>query len=71
MGEEEASLEVIRSVAYQKSIRVTTVCIYLASFVAALGLIFLAYYIFHEMKLRDPLPRRAELLWCRIQCPST
>jgi PAS domain S-box-containing protein len=53
MGEEEASLEVIRSAAYQKSIRVTTVCIYLASFIAGFGLIFLAYYILHEMELRE------------------
>jgi PAS domain S-box-containing protein len=53
MGEEEASLEAIRSAAYQKSIRVTTACIYLASFLAALGLVFLAYYILHEMELRE------------------
>jgi PAS domain S-box-containing protein len=53
MGEEETSLEAARSVAYQKSIRVTTDCIYLASFIAALGLSFLAYYILHEMELRE------------------
>jgi PAS domain S-box-containing protein len=53
MGDEEASLEAIRSAAYQKSIRVTTACIYLASFIAALGLVFLAYYILHEMELRE------------------
>ncbi|MDW5266863.1 MULTISPECIES: CHASE3 domain-containing protein [Acidobacteriaceae] len=53
MGEEETSLEAVRSAAYQKSIRVTTVCIYLASFIAALGLIFLAYYILREMELRQ------------------
>jgi PAS domain S-box-containing protein len=53
MAEEETSLEAIRSAAYQKSIRLTTACIYLASFIAALGLVFLAYYILHEMKLRE------------------
>jgi PAS domain S-box-containing protein len=53
MEEEEASLEVVRSAAYQKSIRVTTASIYLASFIAALGLAFLAYYILHEMELRE------------------
>jgi PAS domain S-box-containing protein len=53
MGQEETSLEGIRSADYQKSIRVTTACIYLASFIAALGLVFLAYYILHEMELRE------------------
>jgi PAS domain S-box-containing protein len=53
MAEEEASLEAIRSAAYQKSIRLTTACIYLASFIAALGLVSLAYYILHEMELRE------------------
>jgi PAS domain S-box-containing protein len=53
MGEEETSLEAVRLAAYQKSIRATTVSIYLASFIAALGLLFLAYYILHEMALRE------------------
>lgn len=53
MGEEEASLEAVRSAAYQKSIRVTRDCIYLASFMAALGLAILLYYILHEMELRE------------------
>jgi PAS domain S-box-containing protein len=58
MGEEETSLEAVRSAAYQKSIRVTAVCIYLASFIAALGLIFLAYYILREMELREQHARQ-------------
>jgi PAS domain S-box-containing protein len=53
MGQEEASLEASRFVVYQKSIRMTVRSIYLTSFIAALGLIFLAYYILREMELRE------------------
>src|SRR5664279_157494 len=53
MEREETSLEVTRSVAYRKSIRVTAACIYLASLLAALGVIFLTLYILREMDLRD------------------
>jgi PAS domain S-box-containing protein len=52
-GQEEASLEASRSAVYQKSIRMTIRSIYLTSFIAALGLIFLAYYIVREMELRE------------------
>jgi PAS domain S-box-containing protein len=53
MAQEEASLEASRSAVYQKSIRMTIGSIYLASFIAALGLILLAYYILREMELRE------------------
>ncbi|RSL17157.1 PAS domain S-box-containing protein [Edaphobacter aggregans] len=72
MGQEETSLQVARSAIYQKSIRTTTASIYLASFIAALGLIFLAYFILHEMALRErharQLLEREE--WFRVTLTS-
>jgi len=53
MGQEESSLETTRLASYQKSIRVTILCIYLTSSIAALGLVLLAYYILREMELRE------------------
>jgi PAS domain S-box-containing protein len=53
MEQEENSLESARSEAYRKSIRMTYTCVYLASALAALGLILLAYYILREMDLRE------------------
>jgi PAS domain S-box-containing protein len=60
MGREEDSLEAIRSATYQRSIRVTAACIYLASFIAALGLILLAYYILRGIELRERHARQIE-----------
>jgi PAS domain S-box-containing protein len=60
MGREEDSLVAIRSGTYQRSIRVTVACIYLASFIAALGLILLAYYILREIELRERHARQIE-----------
>ena len=53
MGQEEISLEASRSVTYQKSIRMTVRSIYLASAIATLGLILLAFYILREIELRE------------------
>ncbi len=53
MQQEEASLEAVRTEDYKKSIRVTIAAIYLASLLATLGLILLAYYILQEMELRE------------------
>ena len=72
MGQEERSLQADRSAIYQKSIRKTTASIYLASFIAALGLVFLAYFILHEMALREgharQLLEREE--WFRVTLTS-
>jgi PAS domain S-box-containing protein len=53
IAQEENSLQSARSDAYRKSVRVTVTCIYLASAIAAMGVIFLAYYILREMNLRE------------------
>ncbi len=57
---QETSLQSSRSAATRRSIRDTVISIYLASFVAALGLFFLAYYIFHAMAMRDTYARQLE-----------
>jgi PAS domain S-box-containing protein len=57
---QETALESSRSAATRRSIRDTYISIYLASFVAALGLFFLAYYIFKTMTLRDTYARQLE-----------
>jgi PAS domain S-box-containing protein len=72
MGQEENSLQAIRSAAYQKSIRMTIVSIYLASVFAALGLIVLAFYILREMDLRERHARqiREREEWFRVTLTS-
>ncbi len=57
---QETALQSDRSAATRRSIRDTVISIYLASFVAALGLFFLAYYIFQAMALRDTYSRQLE-----------
>jgi PAS domain S-box-containing protein len=72
MGREEDSLHTTRAAAYRKSIQGTIFSIYLASAVAGLGLIFLAYYILREMDLRQKHAR--QLLdreeWFRVTLTS-
>ena len=58
MEREETSLGVTRSAAYSKSVWVTAACIYLASLVAALGVIFLTLYMLREMDLREKHARQ-------------
>jgi PAS domain S-box-containing protein len=53
MEQEESSLEASRAAEYQRSIRRTVVSIYLASSLAAMCLILLAWYILREMELRE------------------
>jgi PAS domain S-box-containing protein len=57
---QETSLETSRSAAARRSIRNTYISIYLASFVAALGLFFLAYSIVKAISLRDSYARQLE-----------
>ena len=72
MVREEDSLWSARSATYQRSVRVTIACIYLASALAAIGLGFLAYFILHAIGLRE---RHARLIaereeWFRVTLTS-
>jgi PAS domain S-box-containing protein len=58
MEQEERSLQAVRFAAYQKSIRVTIACIYLTTFIAALGLIMLAYHVLREIEARESDARK-------------
>jgi PAS domain S-box-containing protein len=72
MVQEEDSLGAARSAAYQRSIRVTVACIYLASGLAVIGLGFLAYFILHAISLRErharQIAEREE--WFRVTLTS-
>jgi PAS domain S-box-containing protein len=72
MGRQEDTLHTTRAAAYRKSVQGTIFSIYLASAVAGLGLIFLAYYILREMDLRQKHAR--QLLdreeWFRVTLTS-
>jgi PAS domain S-box-containing protein len=72
MVQEESSLAVHRLAIYQRSIRVTIACIYLASLIAALGLILLACYILRERELRESYARQMEAReeWFRVTLTS-
>ncbi len=72
MEQEETALSQSRSAAYQKSIRLTIACIYVTGSIAVLGLAFLAYFILHEVQLRE---RHAKLMqereeWFRVTLTS-
>jgi len=58
--QQETTLESNRSDDVRRSIRNTYISIYLASFVAIVGLAFLAYYITKAMALRDTYARQLE-----------
>ena len=60
MSQEETSLAETRSASYKRSIRATIASIYVASAIAALGLILLAYYILSVMALRERYARQVE-----------
>jgi PAS domain S-box-containing protein len=72
MMQEETSLEAARMSAYRKSIRATIASIYLASILAALGLLLLMFSILREMDLRErhgaELRQREE--WFRVTLTS-
>jgi PAS domain S-box-containing protein len=72
MEGEENALEAKRSAAYSKSILLTTVCIYLTTTLAMIGLIFLAYYILREMNLRERHAQeiRTREEWFRVTLTS-
>jgi PAS domain S-box-containing protein len=68
----EASLESVRVAEYQKTVRRTIASIYVASLLATIGLVLLAYYILNEMSLREKHAReiheREE--WFRVTLTS-
>lgn len=72
MEDEENSLEATRVVAYQRTIALTTACIYLTTTLAAFGLIALAYFILREMTLRERYTRdmRTREEWFRVTLTS-
>ena len=72
MTAEENRLDIQRSEEYANSVRTTFVGIYLASGIAGIGLLLLAYYILREMELRQ---RHAQQLlereeWFRVTMTS-
>lgn len=72
MRQEEDSLFAQRTTAYEKSIASTIASIYLASLLAALGLILLAYFILREMNLRakHAVQMREREEWYRVTLTS-
>jgi PAS domain S-box-containing protein len=72
MEQEETSVGDLRRAAYQKSIRITVICIYAASGIAALGIILLAFSIIREMETRerDAASLRQREEWFRVTLSS-
>jgi PAS domain S-box-containing protein len=72
MEQEETSVGDLRRAAYQQSIRITVICIYAASGIAALGIILLAFSIIREMKTRekDAASLRESEQWFRVTLSS-
>ena len=72
MEEEEASLQASRTIALQKSIRVSFICMYLACSLGGLSLILLAYYILLEMNHRQHFLRETQRReeWYRVTLTS-
>jgi PAS domain S-box-containing protein len=68
----EASLESVRVAEYQKTVRRTIASIYVASLLATIGLVLLAYYILREMSLREQHAReiREREEWFRVTLTS-
>jgi PAS domain S-box-containing protein len=67
-----AAQELDRTVQYQETVRRTIASIYLASLLATVGLVMLAYYILREMSLREKHAReiREREEWFRITLTS-
>ena len=69
---DEATRELTRNVQYQKTVQRTFTSIYLASLLATIGLVMLAYYILKEMSLREQHAQeiREREEWFRITLTS-
>jgi PAS domain S-box-containing protein len=72
MENEETQLETQRATAYERTIRRTITSIDLASVMAGLGMVLLAYYILREMGLREKHAEeiRAREEWLRVTLTS-
>jgi PAS domain S-box-containing protein len=72
MEQEETSVGELRRTAYHKSIRITVICIYTASGIAALGIVLLAVSIIREMETRerDAASLRQSEEWFRVTLSS-
>ncbi|MGB6690050.1 MAG: CHASE3 domain-containing protein, partial [Terracidiphilus sp.] len=72
MQQEETKAEAERARQYERSIRQTVASIYLASFLATLGLVLLAYFILREMDLREKHAQeiRSREEWFRVTLTS-
>jgi PAS domain S-box-containing protein len=72
MEQEETAVGEFRRSAYQKSIKITVVCIYAASAIAALGIILVAFSIIREMERRekDAAALRQSEEWFRVTLSS-
>jgi PAS domain S-box-containing protein len=70
--QDEAAVERVQAVDYQRSVRRTIGSIYLASLLATIGLVLLAYYILREMSLREQHAReiREREEWFRVTLTS-
>jgi PAS domain S-box-containing protein len=72
MQQDETELRAARNETYQRSVRITVICVYVASILAAVGLILLAYFILREMALREKhalqIKQREE--WFRVTLTS-
>jgi PAS domain S-box-containing protein len=72
MQHEETDLYAIRSADYRRSIRITNACLALATIVATIGLILLAWFILRERALRERHTQeiRAREEWFRVTLTS-
>jgi PAS domain S-box-containing protein len=72
MQSEENDLYAIRDAHYRRSVRITNACLALATVVASVGLILLAYFILRERALRERHTReiRAREEWFRVTLTS-
>jgi PAS domain S-box-containing protein len=72
MQQDESDLRSARAETYGRSVRITIICIYVASALAAVGLVLLAYFILREMALREKyatqIKQREE--WFRVTLTS-
>ena len=68
MENEETRLESLRLAAYERAIQRTIASIYLANFLAIVGLVFLAYYMLRQIDLREKHAQeiRAREEWFRV-----
>ncbi len=72
MQQEELTLHDTRSLIYERSVRVTITCLYLASLVAVIGLGLLAFFILRQITLqqRHASQLRAREEWFRVTLTS-